>query len=265
MALVLPAAPLAIYYMAAVNYNPAVAEWNRQNLTLSPALPELLIGLGLPLLIGLPAIVRALRRFEQDGDRFMLLWLVLIVIAMYLPTSVQRRFGVGIMIPVTYFAVRALSNYWYPRIARRWHNLLMVLTAPLLLLSPILVLLSSFAINEGPFLEQDYASAFQWLRAYTHSPDVILASEDVSVWIPSWVGARVVYGHPYETLDAKTKEQQVLDWYSATNNSQCRALLDEYHVHYIVAGPQEAKLGQSVCLKSLTPAAIFGSVTIYAP
>jgi hypothetical protein len=265
MALALPAAPLAVYYAAVVNYNPAVAGWNNQNVTLSPALPELLIGLGLTLLIGLPAIYRAVRRFEQDGDQFMLLWLALIVIALFLPTSVQRRFGVGIMIPIAYFAVRALSDFWYPRIALRWHKLLMALFTPLMILSSVFVLLSSTTITEGPFLQQDYASAFQWLRAYSHSPDVILASEEVSLWIPSWVGARVVYGHPFETLDANTKHQQVIDWYSGADNRNCRALLDEYQIRYVIDGPQEAQIGQNTCLQKLTPAAVFGSVTIYAP
>ena len=39
------------------------------------------IGFGIPLLVALPGIYRAMRRFERDGDRLMLLWLACIVIA----------------------------------------------------------------------------------------------------------------------------------------------------------------------------------------
>lgn len=265
LALVLPAAPLAIYYVAVVAYNPAVAEWNRQNVTLSPGFIELLIGLGLPLIIGLPAIYRALRRFEQDGDRFMLLWLIFMIIALYLPTSVQRRFGVGMMIPIAYFAVRGISDFWYPRISRRWRKLLIILVTPLMLLSPVFVLLSGVSILEGPFLQRDYGTALQWLRANTRSTDVILASEDVSLWIPSWAGSRVVYGHPFETLNAKTKRQQVIDWYAGVYDNDCAAILQEYNVAYIILGPQETKLGQTDCWNNLTPAVVFDTVTIYAP
>ena len=36
----------------------------------------------LALIVALPGIYRAIRRFERDGDRVMLLWLACIVIAM---------------------------------------------------------------------------------------------------------------------------------------------------------------------------------------
>jgi len=94
---------------------------------------------------------------------------------------------------------------------------------------------------------------------------VILASPLASAWIPAWVGSRVVYGHPYETLNADVKKQQVLDWYTATNGADCHTLLSEYSVRYILYGPEEQKLGQTVCLSTLHQVEQIGSVTVYAP
>lgn len=271
LALILPAVPIAAYYVITVIYNPAMAIWNSQNVTTSPSIPVLVVGFGIPLLVALPAIYRAVRRFERDGDRLMLMWLAFIVICLYLPLNVQRRFGVGMMIPVGYFAARAIEDVWLPRISRRWRNYVFALFFPLISISPILMLFFPVfpAITgypqaaKGIFLERDYAVAFNWLEPRTTDTDVILASPLASAWIPGWSGARVVYGHPYETLDADAKRAAVEDWYRGS--ADCSALLDTYNIRYVLYGPEEALLGQPECLSSLRQVERIGSVTIYAP
>ena len=83
--------------------------------------------------------------------------------------------------------------------------------------------------------------------------------------MPGWTGARVVYGHPYETLNAEQKQKQVLDWYTAPDGTDCSALLNQYDVRYILYGPEEQKLGQTSCLADLQMVAQFGDVAVYAP
>lgn len=270
LALVFPALPVAAYYLFVVTYNPGMAEWNRQNVNPAPSLPVLLIGLGLPLIIALPGIIRGVLRFERDGDRIMILWLIAIIIIMYLPTDAGRRFGVGLMIPIGYFAARAVEDVWITRISRRIRPYVFALCIPIIAISQIFILflpiLPVMGGNPGNavgiFLEQDYVAAYQWLEARTSQNDVILASPVVSAWIPGWAEARVVYGHPYETLDAAVKLRQVNEWYSGAAN--CTAILDEYDVRYVLYGVEEAKLGAAPCLAELTAVAQVGGVTIYA-
>ncbi len=273
LALILPAIPIAAYYVITVIYNPAMAIWNAQNVTSAPSLPLLLIGFGLPLLVALPGIYRAVRRFERDGDRLMLLWLVCGLVAIYLPINVQRRFMVGMMIPIAYFATRAIEDVWLPRINRRWRPVVISVFVPLISVSQILMLFLPVlpAITgypqaaKGIFLERDYALTFNWLEPHTEQTDVVLAAPLPSAWIPGWVGSRVVYGHPYETLDAAQKQQQVLDWYDGTDTGvACVALLDQYQVRYILYGPEEQALGQTACLGNLQLIATSGSVSVYA-
>lgn len=269
----LPALPLAVYYFAVVSYNPAMAEWNRQNVTFSPPLLALMIGFGLPLLMALPGIYRAVRRFEPDGDRFMLIWLIAILLVMYLPMNVQRRFAIGMMIPITYFATRAMEDFWFHRISHTWRYRIFIIIVPLIILShlfvlflPILpVLTGNLSESQGLFLERDYFVAFRWLEEQTTPKDVILAAPQVSSWLPGWSGARVVYGHPYETLYAEDKKASVLDWYDG-ETQDCSQLLAEYHVRYVLVGPQEKMLGESTCPNMLDLRVVvrFGSVTIYA-
>ena len=267
LTVILPVLPLAAYYGAVVMYNPAMAQWNQQNVTPAPPPVVMLIGFGLPLLLALPGIVHAVRRFsEGHDDRFMLIWLILIVIMIYLPTNIQRRFAVGMMLPVAYFATRALESFWFQHVtSRRWQYRLFVLLLPLMLLTPFFALfvptMNQPQDAQGLFLERDYIAAFDWLQSRTGLDDVILASEFVSQWIPGWVGARVVYGHPYETLQAATKKAQVEAWYQG----DCDDVIEQYHVKYILFGPEEAKAGRTPCLEALQPVVRSGEVFIYAP
>jgi hypothetical protein len=269
----LPALPMAAYYGGIIIYNPAVAEWNSQNITSAPSPLALVLGLGIPLLMALPGIIRAIRRFEADGDQFMLIWLLVMLIAIYIPTNVQRRFAVGMMIPVIYFATRSLEDFWFQHVNRRWRYRLFMLVIPIVALTNVFVLFTPLLPlvasrpeeSRGLFLERSYASAFEWLRPRTRLTDVVLAAPDVSIWLPAWASARVVYGHPYETLEADIKEQHVLDWYDSGSSGDCAKLLEDYNVKYVIYGPEERALGETNCIDSMTPAASIGDVTIYAP
>jgi hypothetical protein len=119
--------------------------------------------------------------------------------------------------------------------------------------------------SKGIFLQQDYAMAYHWLEPRTRDDSVVLASPIVSTWLPGWAGARVVYGHPFETLDADTKRQTVINWYSEQDAANCIPFLELYNVRYVLAGPEEALIGNTVCLDGLRVVTQIGAVTIYAP
>ncbi len=263
LVVVLPALPMAAYYYAVVQYNPAMTEWHRQNITLMFSPPALLVGMGVPLWIALPGIYRAARRLEPDGDRLMLLWLVTALVLVYLPTTVQRRFTAGLMIPIIYFATRALEDFWFQHINRWWRYRLLVLIIPPVTLSYVFILFGNSRVQLGPFLQRDYAAAFQWLRTRVTPDDVVLAGEMASIWIPAWTGARVVYGHPFETLQADVKRQAVDDWY--TGASACNGLIERYEVRYVVVGPLERDVGDARCTDGMTLAFEKDGVQIFVP
>lgn len=272
LAVALPALPVAVYYLMIVRANDVFAQWNAQNLTLAPPIWSWIIGLGFPLLLGIPALFRAIRRMEPDGDRFMLFWLIAIFVAMYLPTNVQRRFSVGIMLPIAYFATRALRDVWLPLIPRRVQRLL-VSGVVLIAMSPLFLLfipaLPAMVGNpDAPgalFLDSDYAEVYRWIDTRTDENDVVLASPDGSIWLPGWAGARVVYGHAYETIGAAEKEALVRGWYAETDPTACSGLIEQFNIRYILFGPEEAALGQSVCFEGLRELTHIGDVTIYVP
>jgi hypothetical protein len=276
VALALPTLPIAVYYVAIVTNIPAFALWNKQNVTAPPNLLGLALGLGLPLALAFPAILRSVRRplkLNYD-DRFMLAWLIAILVAMYLPTNVGRRFMVGLMIPVAYFVARAIEDFWFNYVKRRRRNYFFAIIVPLMMVSQLFVLFAPMLPiiagdpqrSAGIVLESEYTPVFNWLDIRTNSEDVILAAPVVGTWLPGWAGTRVVWGHPYETLDQAVKLQQVLDWYAAeAGDPICQDLLAQYNVRFILVGPQERRLGEAQCAESLRWMARSERVDIYAP
>ncbi|MFN8377348.1 MAG: hypothetical protein U0452_01650 [Anaerolineae bacterium] len=272
VALIAPAVPVAVYLGVEVRFSDVLTEWNRQNVTTAPPLWVLLAGLGLPLLLGLPAMWRAARRMDRDGDRLMLIWLLCMLVFVFLPTNIQRRFAVGMMIPVAFFAVRAIRGFWMVKLGARGGRLLVATSLVIMTLSGLFITLAVPApllagdgsSRLGVVLPKDYTGILDWLATGATRADVVLAAEEVGAWIPGWTGARVVYGHPFETLDAAAKLAAVQAWYALPAGPDCSTLLSEYDVRYVVFGPLEARSGAGACTAGLELAARSGDVTVYA-
>jgi hypothetical protein len=273
--LLVPALPVITYDILTAINNNVVAAWLRQRGYEVPSFPMLLIALGLPLLISIPGLIRAFRRFEADGDRFMLLWLLAMIILMYLPLQLNQYLIVGLMLPLAYFATRSIEDFWFTYIKRRFRARVYILVIPAIVLShvmwlflPIFPLISGWHGMSKTLLEQDYSSALLELNQRATPNDVILASPELSIWIPSWTGAHTVYGHPAETLDADARLADVRHWYQASDSSDeiCLALLEDYHVDYVLVGQLERRLAGAdglACVQNLTALTASDTITIY--
>ncbi len=284
----LPAAPFATYYIIAIQANQAIKEWNAQNITLSPPVYLYLISFAPLLFVAIPGLLRALRHFEADGDQFMLTWLLINAALLYAPVNAQRRFSIGLIIPLAYFAVRALEDYWINVIPDKALRPTLIGLFVILLPSHVLAMgippLSVVTISKEDIgtnslmLEHEYVSALGWIRNNVPletdgRKTVILAASNFSTFIPAWSGQTVVYAHPYETLDAVHKEAMVNAWY---RGEECQALLNgatwhgrKWQVDYVVVGPRERALGEDAngelipnadaCYKALgEPIMLFG-------
>lgn len=278
----LPVMPLVLYYTLVLQNNRIVSMVWHQQTTISPHSPLLLAAsFGLPLILALPGIWRAVRRFDPDGDQFMSIWLLAMVALAFFPRSNQVSFMAGVMIPLAYFATRAIEDVWFKLLPRRWWIRVVVGLMPVMFASNLLTLilpLLPLTANElddaaGILLQNDYSQVFDFIDPYTNAHDVVLAAPQPSLWIPGWTGGAVVFGHPTLTLDPDEKEAAVRDWYAISDPAACdNRLLDgqvrtgarSYRVRYVLYGPQEAALGPAVCRENLTLWAVFGEVSVYA-
>ena len=248
----LPVFPILVYYLLVFNNNEIMGQFNQQNITPSPNVLLTLVGYGLLAIVAVPGIVRAFRRFERDGDQFMVIWLFINLILLYIPFSLQRRFFIGLVIPLAYFAVRSLEDYWLYRIRTQWHRIALILIFVFMLPSNILVLgiplIGAVANQEqgsdaGIVTTPSYIEIYNWLEEVGNEGEIVLAAPRVSLWIPARTNLSVVYGHPFETINAEKREQQVEDFYSGRD---CTTLFTEqdFRISYIIVGSQELEIAE---------------------
>ncbi len=141
-------------------------------------------------------------------------------------------------------------------------------------------------------LPVDYAHAIFWLRDFGQPGQVVLAPPASSLWIPAYTSDRIVYGHPFETLSAAQKLEEVSAWYhlkppakpdetkpnydsalarynmlmSWYGGQNCKDLIDRYKVRYVLIGPDELSqdMPATTCASTFAkPVATFGGVAVY--
>jgi len=276
--ILVPALPVVTYDLITVINNDFVSSWINQRGDSLPSILMLILSFGIPLIIAIPGIIRAVRRFEPDGDRFMLLWLLAMIITAYLPLQLKQYLLLGVLIPVAYFATRSVEDFWFNFIRRIHRPKVYVAIFPLIVLShllwaflPIYPLIFGWD-DPGPgSLERDYGFALAWMdqNERIDNESIILAAPDVSLWIPAWTGSHVVYGHPAETFNATETENAVREWYQQTDPAAeiCQALIEEYRIDYVVFGERERNIGAGACIQNLTqvnPHPATDSLRIYA-
>jgi hypothetical protein len=232
------AAPVILYDLYVYLTNPALAAWSAQNLT--PSLPpwDYALGYGLILLLAIGGIAVALRRLERM-DLFLLAWVGSVVVLLYLPFALQRRFITGLHVPLTLLAALGLEQLVLPQVQARRRRLVCGLIIGFTALTNLFVPLVSVAgVAQGRHplvMTPDEAAAYAWLGEQTAWTDTVLAPPESGQFIPAWAGNRVVYGHPFETIDAEEKEAEVTRFFSPQATvAERRALLDRYGVRYVL-------------------------------
>lgn len=229
-------APFLIYQFVVVQVNPGLRIWNQQNLTPAPPIWDFLISFLLSILFAIIGIILLIKRKSITKYRTLVVWLIAGGILTYLPFSLQRRFMLGFYIPAVALAVEGIHQLFkvHARAARysRFSAILSFITPTLIILIGIFGTLSHPAIL---YLNQNEYKSLTWLKANSSSGQVVLAQPVLSMYVPGNTGLRVVYGHPFETLDASAQETLVKDFFAGKlDPEQEKELLDLNSVQFIV-------------------------------
>jgi hypothetical protein len=201
--------------------------------------------------------------FKKDnGYQRLLVWLVIGLISLYIPWSLQRRFMVGIYVPVAALAsigLRRLTGgsgrFWLFGIV------ILVLALPTNLAILMAARYATQTHDESIYLTRGEVDALDWISQHTPQNAVILAGPETGLFIPSRTGRRVIYGHPFETVDAKAQKQLVERFFGGDLTLDSKELLQR--VDFIYDGPRERKFGDPN-LSSWPVVYQNAGVTIYA-
>jgi hypothetical protein len=113
------------------------------------------------------------------------------------------------------------------------------------------------------FLTLPEAAALEWLAGHATSSDIVAASPSMSLFIPARTPARVVYGHPFETVAADAHRQAIEDFFAGRTDPA--SLVAAYHVQIVILGPREKRLGEARMPAEWPAVFEQGELTIYAP
>jgi hypothetical protein len=226
-----------LYQFWTIHTDPLLAAWNAQNLTPAPPLWDLILSLSPALLFAFPAAYSLIRHKDTGQMRIIIIWLVASFLLIFFPFNLQRRFMLGMYIPAAILAVSALA----PLSASR-KNLSWILLFVFSLFTNMIVLsagvFGSLARDPSIFLSRSELQAFEFILLETDPDALILAAPDTGLLIPAYTGRRVLYGHPFETVDAPGQEQLVLNLLTSPDQ-------DLSFVDYIFLGPRERQIAGS--------------------
>jgi hypothetical protein len=230
-----------LYMLWAMRSDPAVAEWSRQNVTPSPPPLDVILGLGIWLPLAVAEVFRswdAIRRFKFNPPLVaLIIWLILSALLLYFPYPLQRRFLGGVFAPQA--VLGGAGAAWLFARAGRWQRIATNIGIVVLGFSAnVLVLAALFyaplKIDPKLYLTDDEAAALRWLETQVTPDDVVLGDARMGLFIPGWTGARTVYGHPMETIEAAVKRAEVEAHYASGADD----LLNSYRVKYVINGEQ---------------------------
>lgn len=241
-------APLIAYDYYVYTFNPVLRAWSEQNVTPSPPLWAYAIAYGLVLALAVGGTVLALRR-QSKADLFLLAWVIVNGLLLYAPFNLQRRLVTGLHVPLCILAAMAVSGYVLPRFSPARRTLILgaifALTVPSNLVVVVTLMAGAAHHDSRLYLYRDEVEAMTWLRENTQPSDIVLASPEMGLFIPAWAGNRVLYGHPFETIQAKEKKALVEAFFREGIGGQAgHKIARLYRPAYLFYGPRERELGE---------------------
>jgi len=246
--------PFLIYQLLAIRLDPVLSGWNAQNLT--PSLPgwNVVVSMSPAILAGILWMLTAWRR-KHEINMLCCIWLLSGVILLYVPFDLQRRFMMGLFIPAACLAglgIQALAGK-SPRKA----NLSGVALVLFSIVTNLVILASTFhgISSRDPliYLSREEAAALEWIAGNTEEQALVLASPEMGLFIPAHTGRRVIFGHPFETVNAVEEKQAVTAFYSNTAVMDRQAFLEEREIDFVFLGRRERSFHPPAMPDSLLP------------
>ncbi len=239
--------PLLVYNFEVLTTAPVWSEFTAQNLTLSPPPVYYLWGFGLfwPF-----ALIGSLEAFRRRDVVLLssLAWVVSAFALAYAPFAIQRRFLLGITIPLSLLAAQGFAaamefisarSSWLSRRAAAMALLTVLLTS---ITSLTFFPAQAFFMRTQPsdyFYPRTLDRAFAWIVANTGPNDLILSAPRTGQLVAQKTGRRVYIGHEMETLNYDAKEREVASFYQGDALSTSAMF---HPVQWVIYGPYEYEI-----------------------
>jgi hypothetical protein len=261
--LALGALPWLVYdYWLSVNH-PVLSHWNMQNLTPSPPLIDTTLGFGFVFWVALISLLWRPWRAGRTG-RLFTIWYLLGFILLYAPLPYQRRFGMGLYLPMAGLAVWWLRERFVGE--RRFRLAMVVLLASSIPTLLLVMLAGTTAVARGEeaiLFSTNELKAYEWIESQVPSESLVLTDPKHGNRLPAFAHVRVLYGHPFETPDAefwRDSVRSLLAWEGAVDAAL--DVLDEYSVAWVLYDRTIEPGSESQWIKTLPVRSTFDGIEV---
>jgi len=254
--------PVLLYQVWVTQSDPMLAIWSAQNLTISPPIWDLLISFAPVLLFGIPGAWFVWRK-GGSAQRILIVWSIVGILLIYIPWGLQRRFLLGYMVPLAGLAGLGLDHLFshQKRIKIAMLSVVIMMALP----TNLLILVGGMGAIQSHesmfYLSKDEKISLDWLESNSPDDALVLASPQMGLFIPAYTGRRVLYGHPFETVNADVMEAKVEHFFQGMiKDNEISTLSD---VDYLFYGPREREYGGHLLGAGMKVVFQFGNTEIY--
>jgi hypothetical protein len=238
-------AALTLYQYLALRSDPVTAEYIAQNITESPPVKYYVTGY-LPFIVPILAGISVFRR-DQSKERWLLpvAWTGIVMLLLYAPISVQRRYLIGLQTPLAVLATYGWSRGILPHISPARRPLVTIPYIGLASVALILMIGANYTAAVKPerypamFYSRDEYAGYSWLKQAAKPDEVVLTTLNSSGRgsggrLVAATGQRVFIGYWFETIYFDEKVKQVKQFYDpATADSWRRDFLAAINAQYV--------------------------------
>lgn len=264
---VLGGGPFLVYQYWAIVNDEILRVWNLQNVTPTPPWWDLLLSLSPALVLSFLGVVYVFKaKLFLSNGRVVLVWLLCALILLSIPFSLQRRFIIGVFIPVAALATLGFADISYRY--QCWKTRLWLVVMALSVVTNIILLASIggavLTRNANLYLSKYESEALRWIEANTLPHDIILCSSEMGLFIPAYTGRRVIYGHPFETINAEEEAEKVAKWYQGDFGAEAaHQFIGQRQIAYVFFGQRERRIGYPRYLEDFETVFTNSEITIF--
>ncbi len=228
--------PYSIYLLVIIYRDPVLAEWNRQNITPSPAFIDLFLSFSPGLLVILFGTIYAIKK-KIALDSVLVFWGIFTIGLSFMPFNLQRRFLLSGYIPVTLLALNLLDLFSgrFSRLVSLVRNAYL----PVVVLTPLLILIiSSTGILTKNLLIyidscKEFSDGASWIKQNAPRSSIVLSDAQTGLYLPALANVRVVYGHPFETPNADERKNEVDQCFLNGNTQVCNQIIRTEKIDFV--------------------------------
>jgi hypothetical protein len=256
-----------LYQYFVILSDPMLAQWNNQNYTAAPPVWDVAISLNPAFLLAVYGIGKY-RKDQEFIKKYLpfIIWIIGGAILLYVPFNLQRRFLVGYFVPVGLMAGVLLDRFRKSNPDKLKKLPVVVLALSLITNIIFLVgILGTLKDNDPMYYQSnDELATLQWLDENAPDQSVVLASPQFANIIPAKTNMRVVYGHPFETVDAENQLVKIESYYDGEMpEKDIQQWFSNENVSYVIFGPREKLLGNDLNTTGISLVKQQGDVQIY--